>query len=71
MTLTYDGQTSQNLDSEYDIEWEGVGTTWTSDKGGTLGIRLSQTWLNIVKGKSVTATVRLTDGSKVTATHQF
>ena len=71
VTLTYDGQTSQNLDSEYDIEWEGVGTTWTSDKGGTLGIRLSQTWLNIVKGKSVTATVRLTDGSKVTATHQF
>ena len=71
LTLTYDGQTSQNLNGDPEIRWKGVNSTWTSAKGGKLGLQLSQTWLNTVKGKSVTVTVRLTDGRSITATHQF
>lgn len=71
VTLTYNGQTTQNLDSDPSIGWVGTGSTWTSDNGGKLGIRLSESWLNTVKGKFVIATVRLKDGTMITGSHQF
>lgn len=71
VTLTYGGQTTQNLHSDGGIKWVGTGSTWTSANGGKLGIKLSETWLNTVKGKFVIATVRLTDGTMITGSHQF
>lgn len=71
VTLTYGGQTTQNLDSDLSIKWVGNGSTWTNANGGRLGIRLPETWLNTVKGKFVIATVRLTDGTMITGGHQF
>lgn len=71
VTLTYGGQTTQNLHSDGGIKWVGTGSTWTSANGGKLGIKLSETWLNTVRGKFVIATVRLTDGTMITGSHQF
>lgn len=71
VTLTYGGQTTQNLDSDLGIDWVGTGTDWTSANGGKLGIKLGTTWMNTVKGKLVIATVRLTDGTMITGSHQF
>lgn len=71
VTLTYGGQTTQNLNSDPGIGWEGPGNTWTSANGGRLGIKLGTTWMNTVKGKFVIATVRLTDGTMITGSHQF
>lgn len=71
LTLTYGGQTTNNLDDDLDLTWYGVGNEWTSAKGGTLKIQLGPSWMNAVKGKSVTATVKLTNGQMISATEQF
>ena len=69
MTLSWDGTTSDNLDSDPNMDWDI--SQWTEENGGTLKFKLSSGWVTGLSGEMVTVTVYLTDGSTLTATTQF
>ena len=69
MTLSWAGTTSDNLDSDPNMDWDI--SQWTEENGGTLKFKLSSGWVSGLSGELVTVTVYLTDGSTLTATAQF
>ena len=69
MTLSWGGTTSDNLDSDPNMDWDT--SQWTEENGGTLKFKLSSGWVSGLSGELVTITVYLTDGSTLTATTQF
>ena len=69
MTLSWGGTTSDNLDSDPNMDWDT--SQWTEENGGTLKFKLSSVCVSCLSGELVTITVYLTDGSTLTATTQF
>lgn len=66
--LSY-GDSADNLDVDPNLEWDT--DDWTAENGGTLIFRLSEAWLNALDGLEATVTVKLSDDTNITTTHQF